>query len=395
MEKQKPLRTLENHVGKPVVVSNGRFSVSVETIKKSRAKTTNFAVELLPGKPEGATSWFDVNNRPVKYNTQTDAWYHKDSSGQKDRRRISRSAQSQSNKPKVVSKEIRAFQLSEKFIASALLNDNNQLRNRFEQEVNLLYGNEARDSAKSWIDSTYKSINTIRNYLTTTDEKVEETEHVGSKVQSDEFYTADILIKTNKRTLGVSLKKTGNTRMHNTTLNRNQYDIVDQFLKEQDKLYSRFVDEGTKLDRKTRKELLSKHEKTKIGDKSLKEHLIGLRAKMQKALEEDIEAVLEKKNIVGQVKKIFNAIENKTLIIATDDTVVDDIALNALNLDEKRVRIATAPDNAKIIEYGGIPVARLGTRQDGLGYGQTIKLEASFVRPFFKAVKATKTETKQ
>jgi hypothetical protein len=42
------------------------------------------AIKLKPNKPEGVTSWFDVQNRPVIYNPSTKSWYHKDESGQKD-----------------------------------------------------------------------------------------------------------------------------------------------------------------------------------------------------------------------------------------------------------------------------------------------------------------------
>jgi hypothetical protein len=51
------------------------------------AEFINFAVQLRPGKPPGATIWQDINNRPVTYNPSTKSWYHTDQSGQKDLQR--------------------------------------------------------------------------------------------------------------------------------------------------------------------------------------------------------------------------------------------------------------------------------------------------------------------
>lgn len=43
-----------------------------------------FAIKLRKDKPEGAEEWFDINDRPVKLNKATSAWYHTDQTGQKD-----------------------------------------------------------------------------------------------------------------------------------------------------------------------------------------------------------------------------------------------------------------------------------------------------------------------
>jgi hypothetical protein len=72
-------------------VSSKETWVSFEELKDNGAPVLEgrdvvsfAAVELKPGKPEGAEEWLDVDNRRVKLNKATSSWYHDDPTGQKD-----------------------------------------------------------------------------------------------------------------------------------------------------------------------------------------------------------------------------------------------------------------------------------------------------------------------
>lgn len=366
----------------PIIVTNGRFSISIET--KKSPKNVNFgagSITLRPYKPKGATEWWDVDGRPV-YKRPSGHWsYTNPKQAKKSLEKRMSSAYNRNVESSQGGKTL-AHVLSEKLIKDLLSAKNDsskvKLKGIFESEINKL---ESDDKTKrDWIDSTYNSAQAIQTYLDSNGEQIKSIDYVGNKVQPEEFYTADIVIQTNKRRLGVSLKKTGNARMHNTTLNADNR--VQEFFAAQDDLLKRFAPQETNLNRELRKQILDKNKNKKIDGITLEKHLSGLRINLQKELSDDIDNVLNSNNLVDKVQKIFNAINKNTLIIASNKDIID--SSNLKKLGQNHLEARHASNGSNFIYYGNLAVARLGIRQDGLGYGNSIKLEANFTQEFIR-----------
>lgn len=369
----------------PIIVTNGKFSISIET--KKSLKNVNFGagpITLRPGKPKEATQWYDVNNRQV-YRRPNGHWsYINPDQSRKNLERRMSNAYDRNVKPTPSPKvgRVSAHTLSEKLIKDLLLTKNDsskiKLKGVFESEINKL--DSDNKTKKDWIESTYNSMRAIQTYLENNGEQIKNVEHVGNKVQPEEFYTADIIIQTNKRKLGVSLKKTGNARMYNTSINKDSR--VQEFFTSQDDLLKKFVPEETKLNRKLRKEIFNKNKNQKINDLTLEKHLSNLRVNLQQSLKDDIDNVLNSSNIVDKVQKIFDAINKDTLILVSNNNVIDSSSLKRLGQNQLEPR--HAKDGSNFIYYGNLAVARLGIRQDGMGYGTSMKLEANFTQQFIR-----------
>jgi hypothetical protein len=373
----------------PLIITNGKFSISIET--KKSPKNVNFgagSITLRPGKPKEATQWYDVNNRQV-YKRPSGHWSYTNPEQSKKslERRMSsaydRNVESSSaQKPPAQGTKTSAHTLSENLIKDLLLTKNDsskvKLKGIFESEINKLESDDK--TKKDWIDSTYNSAQAIQAYLDNSGEQIKNIDYVGNKAQSEEFYTADIIIQTDKRKLGVSLKKTGNARMYNTSINKDNR--VQEFFAAQDDLLKRFAPQGTKLNRKLRKEIFSNNKNQKIDGLTLEKHLSNLRVDLQKNLKDDIDNVLGSSNIVGKVQKIFNAINKNTLILVSNKDVID--SSNLKKLGQNHLEPRHANDGSNFIYYGNTAVARLGIRQDGMGYGTSIKLEANFTQQFIR-----------
>lgn len=373
----------------PLIITNGKFSISIETKKPSR--NVNFGagpITLRPGKPKEATQWYDVNNRQV-YRRPNGHWsYTNPDQSKKNLERRMSNAYDRNVKPSVAQTSLpkigkaSAHTLSENLVKDLLLTKNDsskiKLKGVFESEINKLESDDK--TKKDWIESTYNSTQAIQTYLENNGEQIKSIEHVGNKTQPEEFYTADIIIQTDKRKLGVSLKKTGNARMYNTSLNKDSR--VQEFFAAQDNLLKRFASEGTKLNRKLRKEIFNNNKNQKIDGITLEKHLSNLRVNLQQSLKDDIDNVLNSSNIVGKVQNIFNAINKNTLILVSNKDVID--SSNLKRLGQNQLEPRHAKDGSNFIYYGNIAVAKLGIRQDGMGYGTSIKLEANFTQQFIR-----------
>lgn len=359
--------------------------------QKKSPKNIDFgagSITLRPGKPKEATQWYDVNNRQV-YKRPNGHWSYVNPDKSK-RNLENRMANAYDRNVKPVKAQstpsqggrASAHSLSENLVKDLLLTKNDsskiKLKGIFESEINKLESDDK--TKKDWIESTYNSVDAIKTYLENSGEQIKGIEHVGSKTQSDEFYTADIIIQTDKRKLGVSLKKTGNARMYNTSLNKDSR--VQEFFIAQDNLLKRFVPEGTKLNRKIRKKIFNENKNKKIDGVSLEKHLSSLRVNLQQSLRDDIDNVLNSSNIVGKVQKIFNAIDKNTLILVSNKDVID--SSNLKTLGQNHLEPRHAKDGSNFIYYGDIAIAKLGIRQDGMGYGTSIKLEANFTQQFIR-----------
>lgn len=373
----------------PLIITNGKFSISIETKKPSR--NIDFGagpITLRPGKPKEATQWYDVNNRQV-YRRPNGHWsYTNPDQSRKSLEKRMSNAYDRNVKPSVAQTspanigKASAHTLSENLVKDLLLTKNDsskiKLKGVFESEINKLESDDK--TKKDWIESTYNSIQAIQAYLENSGEQIKNVEHVGNKTQPEEFYTADIIIQTDKRKLGVSLKKTGNARMYNTSVNKDSR--AQEFFAAQDSLLKRFVPEGTKLNRKLRKEIFNNNKNQKIDGLTLEKHLSNLRVNLQQSLGDDIDNVLNSSNIVGKVQKIFNAINKNTLILVSNKDVID--SSNLKRLGQNQLEPRHAKDGSNFIYYGNIAVAKLGIRQDGMGYGTSIKLEANFTQQFIR-----------
>lgn len=390
-------------MGEPIIVTNGKFSISVEV--KNPPKKINLAENANNYIPEGIKLaakgiegflWTDPKTN-ITYKKIKGHWYKANREQlrevSKKAHEIIRSVQDQG------AKNTSAYVLSEKLIVGLLSANDDQsklkLKDQFESDINKT---DITDKTKKlWIKYTYNSFEVIQNFLKENNMQIEKVTHVGNKKQADEYYTADLLMKTDKGMFGISLKKTGNARLHNTSLNKNKSAIegVQQFISNQDKLLKKFatldddlkkyVPEEVKLNRKIRKEIFQKFEgKTAksvlIEGKTLEQYISKERGKLQQGLKDNIDKVLESSNLVENVGKIFEAIHGGTLIIVANDKLVDSKSIKKL----ERLSVAHANDGSNFVMNGNNRVAVLGIRQDGKGYGTSIKLEANLTTDFIR-----------
>lgn len=363
-------------MAEPFIITNGKFSISIET--KNKVKSANFSrgVELAPGKPDDAAVWKDTRGNTVYKNPRTGHWRYYDT--QKDTSRRMSSAYNLLKEQESREKEIKQIhKASELYIVDSLMGRKSKFVNQLDEK---------------WKNSSDNSVKVIQKYLSRTGEVVKNVEYVGNKSQPDEFYTADIIIQTDKRNLGVSLKKTGNARMHNSSIN--QEEKSKEFFRKQDKLLSLFAPEGTRLNREIRKEIFLNNRNKKLNNgKTLEKTLNELRREVSKSLTKDIDNVTKSNNLLGKLNKIFNAIDNDTMIIVGDNLFVDSKGLQKLRNENKDKNpsfvLAHNKDGSNIIQYYGVGVARVGIRQDGKGYGTSMKLEATFTQEFTKKMAKT------
>ena len=197
----------------PIIVTNGKFSIFIETKKSIKNADFGKSIQLAPHKPDDAIVWKDIGGRNVFKNPRTGHWKYyptpKDTATRMDKgARELEEAKRRGTQNKNVKTE-RPYVSSEKLIVSLLSTNDDEskskLKEEFESDINKT---EAKENAKKkWIDSTYNSFEVIQNFLKENNMQIKRVIHVGNKVQEDRYYTADLLIETNKGTLGVSLKK--------------------------------------------------------------------------------------------------------------------------------------------------------------------------------------------
>lgn len=385
----------------PIIVTNGRFSISVEVRKPSR--NVDFGIKFDPSDrpPPGAKKWWDINDNPVIKGPNNSWKLDKNIKETKLQKRMGvaydRNVAPQKTQEKVKdSGEVieKAYSLSENLIKNLLLANNDsskmELRADFESKIDDLI--LAENTKKTWKEATYASTEAIQNFLKTKGQNIKGVEHVGNSTQEDKFFTSDLLITTTDgKKLGVSLKKNGNTRMLNTSINEDEH--VKKFFEEQENLLRMFAPpelKNKKFNRSIRKEILESQgdKKTKIkkiDGESLDERLLKLRNGLRKDLEDEVDAATHINKISGKVNKIFDAIDNGTLIIVASGSIFSSEELNKLNnKTSEELNNFDAKNGENFIRKGGVSIARIGIRQDGIGYGTSMKLEATFVGSFVK-----------
>ena len=380
----------------PIIVTNGRFSISVEVRKPSR--NVDFGVKFDPSKlpPAGAKQWWDVQDREVFKGP--DGHWRLQASKEKLQKRMSNAYdQNIKEKNKINTNEgviEKAFSLSEKLIKDLLLTKNDSskidLKVDFESKIDSLVLD--KKTKNDWKKATYASTEAIQNFFKAKGQSIKDIEHVGNSTQEDKFFTSDLIITTTDgKRIGVSLKKSGNARMFNSSINKDEN--VKKFFNEQEKLLRMFAPpkfKNEKFNRSIRKEIFeSQKDKEnkikKIGGKSLDTYLTELRNNLRKDLSDEVDAATHINKISGQVDKIFNAVNNGTLIIVAGNSVFSSEELNKLNnrIPEKLNKF-DAKNGEDFIKKGGESIAKIGMRQDGIGYGTSMKLEATFVSSFVR-----------
>lgn len=375
----------------PIIVTNGKFSISVDVRKPSRS--VDFSVKFDPGKlpPPGVRQWRDLQNREVFKGP--DGRWRLQSSREKLQKRIGNAYNHNVKEKNRASDEDgvaeKAFSLSERLIKNLLLakNDSNKmdLKVDFESKIDSLVLD--KKTKKDWKRATYASAEAIQGFLKAKGKEVSDVEHVGNSTQEDKFFTSDLIITTTDgKRLGVSLKKSGNARMFNSSINKDNN--VKKFFSEQDRLLKMFAPaelKDKKFNRSIRKEIFENNKGKKIGDKTLESHLVELRNNLRKDLSDEVDAATHINKISNQIDKIFNAVGNGTLIIVAGNSIFSSEELSKLNskLPEKLNKF-DAQSGEDFIRKGGEYIAKVGIRQDGIGYGTSMKLEATFTSPFVR-----------
>lgn len=380
-------------MGEPIIVTNGRFSISIETRKPSR--NVDFAVKFDPGKmpPAGVKKWWDIRNREV-FQGPDGRWRLQSSKENLEKRIRSGYNRNVRGKNESTSNEgviEKAYSLSENFIKDFLLakNDSSKmdLKADFESEIdNLILTARTK---REWKKATYQSSEAILGFLKTKGKTISNVEHVGNSAQEDKFFTSDLIITTDDgKKLGVSLKKSGNARMFNTTISKNEN--VEKFFLEQEKILRMFAPpelKDKKFNRKIRKEIFEKNmsKETEIDGRTINKYISEISGNLKRNLSEEVDAVTHINKISDQIDKIFNAVSNDTLIIVAGSSIFSSKELNRLNstLPEKLNKV-DAKSGEDFIKKGGEYIAKVGIRQDGIGYGTSMKLEAVFVNQFVK-----------
>lgn len=354
----------------PIIVTNGRFSISIET--KGSIKNADFgrSIQLAPGKPDDVTVWKDVYGRDVFKHPRTGHWRYyptpKDTAS-----RFKKGVREAVSEGKVPSKNIlkenqtqrQLHTNSELYIRDSLMNK----KSSYESMLN-----------ESWKNASDMSIRAIRDYFSSTGETIQKVDYVGNKKSIDQKYiTSDILITTDKRTIGVSLKKDSQARLWNSTINRNKNSVVDSFVRSMKQNLERISGEKVNNRKKAKEVYFSNKDKvfdftngltleeySKVQHKNLKNKLEPLR-----------EAEAER-NIKPKVEKVINSIRNNDLIIVYGQRVLDNTTI-----PDGDLKIQNNENTGQtLFMIDNTPLASINIRQDGLGYGPAIKLEASITR---------------
>jgi hypothetical protein len=88
----------------------------------------------------------------------------------------------------------------------------------------------------------------------------------------------------------------------------------------------------------------------------------------------------------------LNNIKEGSLIIVSGDKIVDKDSLKKLSgIDASDLEIQYIDERNKgraiLLKYGNLALAKIGIRQDGIGYGKSVKLEANFTQEFIRKLK--------
>lgn len=416
---------------RPIVVTNGRFFVSVETKKPSNKM--DFAIDpLAPNKPEEATSWFTTTSKPVELNPKTDRWTYTDL---EDRRKELEDRMEEAydkriddilNRPErsntPTSGETLTTQihtLSERCIGDALVPQKESregILKKFRDDLLKTNKKISEKELDKWYESSVRSINAIEDYIVSVfgeEKKVKSYRHVGMEKKIDEkFGTADIIITignddSDDRELGISLKKEGDARLLNTSINTQN--IAIDYLKEQQKLLKRVakmfgdelgeIPENKRLKKAQSKEIITKYGNRKIsGQKTLNEVLQERHKKLKENALRNINDIVSENNLIGKIDSVIKNIKDGSLIVVSGGSIVDkDSLTNSGGIDTSNVKISpkdTSKGKLSLVWFETKDkkekekvIATIGVRQDGIGYGVSVKLEANFSKTFIQDFK--------
>lgn len=354
----------------PIIVTNGRFSISIDVNQQVKSADFGRSIELAPGKPEDVTAWKDIYGRDVYKHPRTGHWRYYPT--QKDTAsRFKKGVKEAVREGKIPDKNIlREKQTRRQLHTNSELYVRDSLMGKESSYKNLL--NE------SWKNASDMSVKAIRDYFSTTGETITRVDYVGNKKNIDQKYTtADLLITTDKRTLGVSLKKDSQARLWNSTISRKSNSIVDGFVRSMKENLERISGEKVS-NRKKAKEVYSLN-KDKVFDFTNGLTLEEYSKVQHKNLKNELEPLREaeaRKNIKPKVERVINSVRNNDLIIVYGQKVLDNTTIPDGDLEIQ----SNEKTGQTLFTINNIPLAVINIRQDGLGYGPAIKLEASIAR---------------
>lgn len=352
-------------------VTNGKVFVSVSIEKSSLFDTVDFGVKkLAPDKPKDATVWKDTEGRKVFFSSETKTWRYEPTEKGKNHQ--------ETKQNNLNPKKIHFY--SENMIRELLSSKTKEEELEVMDKYRDLFAriNSGEKARIDWYEKGQKSIKAIREYLEDNNEKLIEVKYVGNdKNLDDKYITSDLLIKTDKRVLGISLKKSAQARLWNSVVSRKNNPVVNDYIINMRNLLQKISGEAVN-NRKDAKRILYKNNKKVFNETdglSLMDYSILKHRELRKNLK-PLRAKLAEEKIKPQVNKILDAIKNNTLIIVYEDKILDS---TSLPLGELQIQ-----DNEKtgqtLLTLGEVPMAVINIRQDGLGYGPAIKLEASISR---------------
>lgn len=384
-----------------VRLSNNLFYLDIDVNKTPiKNKKLDFAVEeLAPGKPDNAAAWVTKSGLPVFYYPPTKAWrYTNPNTGSvyETKRRGGKFYRISEGTKDETSVKDQIYTLSEKIVGESLVSNTSKREKLIKWfEDKLLKYKGTPKTKKGWVNSTYKSITAIDSYLSTALEgKAVSYEHVGKdKTVDEKFGTSDIkLTLDNGRTLGVSLKKEGDARLHNSSINSEQK-TKDYFIEQRKYLLEAARKNGKKIPEghePGREE--SKKIKDLYGNKVLESTGKTLNQTLEESHKQFVNNalssstdIIKNNKLVEKIGTVFKNVQAGNLIIVSGDKIIDAESLG--DLDTSKLTIAEdtgTEDDTKLITliHDGVTIARIGIRQDGIGYGYSAKLEANFTKEF-------------
>lgn len=384
-------------------------------------------IKLAPNKPKEATEWRDINGRPVAYNPGTKTWHHTDKKDKKRSSPASRMEQARKSgkwkgptiqektKGSYYSERSKSAASSEKFINSVL---NGDLEDSKEHKSLL---------SPTWEASSIRSINLIKEFINQNNTTLLKSEWVGAnKKLNDEHKTADLLLtlqdkKGRLTQVGVNLKKSDSAVFHNKSINIKTLPlqsklIYDNYIESSNKFLN-FISKSSSLSKRAdRKNILKSvlHKpilevfnndvrlieeffpeissqielddlKKLTVEKAIRTKHNSLKKEVLKSQTQDIE-----EKIKERTKKFVSNIQNGSLITVWggDDKnkggIIDKDKISHLNPEKISIEVNSKNPTQKLIVVDGVVFCVLHTREDGIGYGQRFRTDATLAQGAFK-----------
>lgn len=392
-----------------VRLSNSLFYLDIDVNKAPiKNKKLDFAVEeLAPGKPDNAAAWVTKSGLPVFYYPPTKSWrYTNPNTGSiyETKRRGGKFYRVIEGTKDETSAKDRIYTLSEKIVGESLVSDTfkkEKLIKWFEDE--LLKYNGTPKTKKGWVDSTYKSVTAVDSYLSNVLEtKAVSYKHVGKdKKVDEEFGTADIkLTLDNGRTLGVSLKKEGDARLHNSSINseektKNYFIQQRKYLREAARKNGKEIPEGYNPGRKESRKIKESYGDTILEStgKTLNQTLEESHKQFVNNALSNSTDIIKNNKLVEKIGTVFKNVQAGNLIIVSGDKIIDAESLEGLDTSKLTMMKGNEQKDGTrpiLLMHGQVAIARIGIRQDGIGYGYSAKLEANFTKEFINTYRRKK-----